>query len=63
MYSYPNMIPLPASEVSRIRAIVEQYDFERLYGAWFPLVVEKDAKNAVLRSADRYIQVLERPLT
>lgn len=63
MYSYPNMIPLPASEVSRMRAIVEQYDFERLYGAWFHTIVVKDAKNAVLRSADRYIRALERSLT
>lgn len=62
MYSYPNMIPLPASEVSRMRTIVEQYDFERLYGAWFHTIVAKDAKNAVLRSADRYIQALEHPL-
>jgi len=62
MFSYPNLIPLPAAEVARIRAIVEQYDFERLYGAWFHTIVAKDAKNAVLRSADRYIQALERPL-
>ena len=62
MFSYPNMIPLPASEVSRMRAIIEQYDFERLYGAWFPTIVEKGAKNAVLRSADRYIQALDHPL-
>jgi hypothetical protein len=62
MYSYPNLVPLPASEVSRMRAIVEHYDFERLYGAWFHTIVDKDAKNAVLRSADRYIQALEHPL-
>ena len=62
MFSYPNLIPLPAAEVSRMRAIVDQYDFERLYGAWFHTIVDKDAKNAVLRSADRYIRALEHPL-
>ncbi len=62
MYSYPNLIPLPASEVGRMRAVIAHYDFERLYGGWFPTVVAKDAKNAVLRSADRYIRALEHPL-
>ncbi|GAC1688679.1 MAG: MBL fold metallo-hydrolase [Ktedonobacteraceae bacterium] len=62
MYSYPNLIPLPASAVSRIRAIIATYNFERLYGAWFHTIVDKDAKNAVLRSADRYIRALEHPL-
>ncbi len=59
MYSYPNIIPLPASKVARMRDIVAQYDFERLYGGWFPSIVAQDAKNAVMRSADRYIKALE----
>lgn len=63
MYSYPNTIPLPVSEVGRIRGVVAHYDFERLYGGWFPAVVAKDAKNAVLRSADRYIRALEGKMT
>ncbi len=63
MYSYPNMIPLPASDVSRIRDGILPYDFERLYGGWFDSIVAEDAKNAVIRSADRYIRALEHPLT
>jgi hypothetical protein len=59
MYSYPNLIPLPASEVKRMRDTVARYNFERLYGAWFATIVVGDAKNAVLRSADRYIRALE----
>ena len=62
MYSYPNLIPLPASEIERMRTVVAHYEFERLYGAWFPTVIAKDAKNAVLRSAERYIRALEGPL-
>lgn len=58
MYSYPNLIPLPAAEVARMRDIVARYNFERLYGAWFATIVDRDAKNAVLRSADRYIRAL-----
>jgi glyoxylase-like metal-dependent hydrolase (beta-lactamase superfamily II) len=59
MYSYPNTIPLPASKVASMRDIIAQYDFERLYGGWFPSVVAQDAKNAVMRSADRYIRALD----
>src|SRR5579859_6982215 len=60
MYSYPNLIPLPAAEVQRIRDMIEPYQFERLYGAWFERVVMQDAHNAVMRSAKRYIRALER---
>lgn len=58
MYSYPNMIPLPAAEVARIKAAITPWRFERLYGSWFPRVVRSDAHAAVLRSADRYIAAL-----
>ncbi|HLZ62463.1 MAG TPA: MBL fold metallo-hydrolase [Ktedonosporobacter sp.] len=59
MFSYPNLIPLPASTVQRIRTAIEPYQFDRIYGAWFDRIVAHDAKNAVLRSADRYIRALE----
>jgi hypothetical protein len=59
MYSYPNLIPLPATEVRRIRDTIIAYDFIRLYGAWFERVVSSQARTAVMRSADRYIQALE----
>lgn len=62
MYSYPNLIPLPASEIRRIRDTIAPYAFERLYGAWFGRIVANDAHQAVLRSAERYLQALERPL-
>lgn len=56
MYSYPNLIPLPASMVRGIAAAVEPYNFDRIYGAWWGKVVATDAKEAVTRSAERYIQ-------
>jgi len=59
MYSYPNLIPLPASEIERIRDTIAPYKFERLYGAWFERFVAQDAHNAVLRSAERYIRALQ----
>jgi glyoxylase-like metal-dependent hydrolase (beta-lactamase superfamily II) len=60
MYSYPNLIPLSAERVLRIRETIEPFKFERLYGAWFERVVMEDARDAVLRSADRYIRALDR---
>jgi hypothetical protein len=58
MYSYPNLIPLPADKVRRIVAAVEPYRFDRLHGAWWDRVVIQDGKAAVYRSAERYIRAL-----
>jgi hypothetical protein len=58
MYSYPNLIPLPASEIERIRAVLESLTFDRVYGAWWTAVVLQDAKGKALRSADRYLAAL-----
>ncbi len=60
MYSYPNMIPLSAKAVERIVTAVTPYTFERIYGAWRGLVVQRDGKTAVARSADRYIAALSK---
>jgi hypothetical protein len=58
MYSYPNLIPLPAREIARIRAAVEPLAFDRIYGAWWHTVVDSGGHEKVLRSADRYIAAL-----
>ena len=58
MYSYPNLLPLPASAVRRIAAAVEPYPFERLYGGWWDKVVDSEAKAAVEASAERYIRLI-----
>ena len=60
MWSYPNLIPLPAVEIDRIRAVVESLEFDRIYGAWWDRVIETDAKAKVLRSADRYVDAITR---
>lgn len=56
MYSYPNMIPLNRSAVERIVKAVEPFEFDRLYGGWWDYLVVTEAKAAVKRSAERYIQ-------
>jgi len=63
MYSYPNLIPLPAAEVRRIGAAVARYDFDRIYGAWADATVERDAKEAVARSVERYTRAVEKGIT
>lgn len=59
MYSYPNLLPLPATTVQRIKNAIAPWPFERLYGAWFERVVPQGAHEAVQRSAERYIRALE----
>ena len=55
MRSYPNMLPLPASEVTRIARIASAMQFDRLYGAFWDRDVESDARRRVLESAERYV--------
>jgi hypothetical protein len=58
MYSYPNLIPLPESDVALIAAALEPFDFEVVYGAWWGRLVRSDAKAVVARSAERYGRAL-----
>lgn len=60
MYSYPNLIPLPPHAVRRIAASVRPFKFERIYGAWDGRTVTSGGKDAVERSAERYIRFLDR---
>jgi len=55
MYSYPNLIPLPAAAVEAIRAALDPFAYEVIYGAWWGRLVPWDAKGAVERSAARYV--------
>jgi len=59
MRSYPNLIPLPASQIRRIVSTVEPYTFDRIYGGWWDRIVSRNAKTAIQKSADRYIRWIE----
>lgn len=59
MYSYPNYIPLNAQKVSHIVEAVEPFAFEKIYGGWWHSILAPDAKNAVKRSAERYIKAIQ----
>ncbi len=58
MYSYPNMIPLNASAVTRIVESVEPYQFDRIYGAFAGRTVPSGGNSAVTRSAERYLKAI-----
>jgi hypothetical protein len=59
MYSYPNYIPLSASVVERIIKAVEPFEYERVYGAFWDTVIEKDGKAVVKRSAEQYLKAIQ----
>ncbi len=58
MYSYPNLIPFPSSKVSEMTDKISKFEFGRLYSG-FHRVIETDAKESVLKSAQRYIDAVE----
>ena len=60
MYSYPNLIPLPPAAIGRIVDALEPFAFDRIYGAWWERVVPDDGKEAVRRSAKRYVDRITR---
>ena len=61
MYSYPNLIPTSADTVRAIVEAVEPYAFDRIYGGWWGRDIMSGAKDAVRRSADRYIASIGGP--
>jgi len=60
MWSYPNMLPLPASEVERIVAALGPWEFDRIWGAWWERVIPTDAKTVIAESASRYVAAATR---
>lgn len=57
LWSYPNMVPLPAPAVEHIAAALQPYEFHRLYGA-FGRNILTGAKAVVERSAERYLRMV-----
>ena len=56
MRSYPNLIPLPADTIRRIVGAVQPFPFDRIYGGWWDRVTSTGGKDAVERSARRYLK-------
>lgn len=58
MWSYPNMLPLPASAVGDITRRLGAVKFNRLYGAFEGKDITDNADEIVRRSGEKYISCL-----
>ena len=52
--------PVPASAVEQIVKAVEPLGYDRVYGAFWDTVIERNGKAAVRRSAQRYLRAIGR---
>jgi hypothetical protein len=58
MYSYPNLIPLNAAQVTGIAAALAPFRFDRIYGHYFDRVIPTGGEQVLKRSVDRYIKAI-----
>ena len=59
MFSYPNLIPLPARAVAGIAGTVSELTFDRLYGAFQKRVICSGAAEIVRSSVARYLAAID----
>ena len=58
MYSYPNLIPLNAAQVTGIAAALAPFRFDRIYGHYFDRVIPTGAEQVLQVSVARYIAAI-----
>jgi glyoxylase-like metal-dependent hydrolase (beta-lactamase superfamily II) len=58
MYSYPNLIPLNAAAVQRIRDALGPFAFDRVHGAFRERSIAEGGRPAVERSVERYLRAI-----
>ncbi|MFI6577510.1 hypothetical protein ACIBFB_17090 [Nocardiopsis sp. NPDC050513] len=58
LYSAPNRLPLPERLVRRVVDAVRDLEFDTIHGGWWDLSVRANAKEVLLRDADRYVSFL-----
>jgi hypothetical protein len=51
---------LPASTVERIVKAVEPFQYDRVYGAFWDMVIDRDGAAGVKKSAERYSKAIGR---
>jgi glyoxylase-like metal-dependent hydrolase (beta-lactamase superfamily II) len=59
MYSYPNLIPERPETIRRALELTAPYPFEQIHGGFWRRSVAADAKAALARSAQRYLERVE----
>ncbi|SAK57315.1 hypothetical protein AWB76_02432 [Caballeronia temeraria] len=58
MYSYPNYLPLSATKVRAMAALLEDFSYESVYGSFRHAEIVSNGKAAVEASVQRYIDLL-----
>jgi hypothetical protein len=58
MYSYPNFIPLNATQVRRIASALAPYQFDSIFGIYWDLKIIGDGKRKFEASVDRYLKAI-----
>jgi hypothetical protein len=58
MYSYPNLIPLPAAAARSVADAVKPFAYDRIYGAWWNRVIRRNARAVVAKSVGRYVEAI-----
>ncbi len=58
MWSYPNMIPIDATELVAIEAALAPLSYDRIYGGWWGRAVGSNGEAAVQRSIERYLTAI-----
>jgi len=61
MRSYPDLIPLDAASVQHIAHVLEKWDFDPIYGAWWERIIPSGGKQALGYSVRRYIAAVSGP--
>jgi glyoxylase-like metal-dependent hydrolase (beta-lactamase superfamily II) len=59
MFSYPNLIPLPAAAVEMIGQKVAERAFDRIYGPFWERTIPSNAREKVRRSVTRYLAAID----
>jgi hypothetical protein len=59
MFSYPNLIPLPAGAVEMIGQKVAECAFDRIYGAFWGRIIPSNAREKVRLSVARYLAAID----
>ena len=60
MYSYPNLLPLSAKAVEGVAEAIKSFGYDRIYGAWWERVIERNAQTVVVESVARYLRAIGR---
>jgi hypothetical protein len=56
MYSYPNRIPLPISEIQRIKRRFDNISFDSIYGFYSYQNLTENAREILKKSLERYLK-------